>query len=376
MSGAKSRGRLKSLIVYLVFAAVILVGLYASWLRFSKGLGATTDLSDQLPWGLWVWLDLALIAISSGGFIFCALFFVFHIESLKPMVRPAVLTAFTGYSLVMVVLIYDIGLPQHFWHPIVMWNHHSPMFEVSWCLMLYTTVLGVELSIPATEGLGWHRISGLLHKLCVVLAATGAVLSLLHQSSFGALFVLTPGKLNPIWYSTWMPYLFLLSAPAGGLGFLVLQMCAGEKFSGKIFTRDLIRTLSKSMIAILGIYLAVALIDFTRMGKWALISANPRAATYYGIEILLGVIVPMAALSFRRMRETRLGLLIASLMAILGILLNRINIVIVGFILQNKAHYFPSWQELAIAIMLFVASMVLIGLVGRLFPIFQARPAR
>ena len=217
MSGAKSRGRLKSLIVYLVFAAVILVGLYASWLRFSKGLGATTDLSDQLPWGLWVWLDLALIAISSGGFIFCALFFVFHIESLKPMVRPAVLTAFTGYSLVMVVLIYDIGLPQHFWHPIVMWNHHSPMFEVSWCLMLYTTVLGVELSIPATEGLGWHRISGLLHKLCVVLAATGAVLSLLHQSSFGALFVLTPGKLNPIWYSTWMPYLFLLSAPAGGL---------------------------------------------------------------------------------------------------------------------------------------------------------------
>jgi len=372
MSGAKSRVPLKSLMFYPVFAALVLVGLYASWLRFSRGLGATTDLSDQMPWGLWVWLDLTLIALSSGGFIFCALFFVFHIESLKPLVRPAVLTAFFGYSLAAVMLIYDLGLPLHFWHPIVMWNHHSAMFEVSWCLMLYLSVLGIELSIPFTEGLGLFKISGLLHKLCAALALAGAILSLLHQSSFGALFALTPEKLNPIWYSSWIPYLFLLSAPAGGIGFLSLVMFAAEKFAGKILTQDLIRTLNKSLLAILGVYLAAVLIDFSRLGKWGLIPENPGAAADFGMEISLGVILPMVLLCFRKIRESRNGLLSASLLAILGILLNRLNVVIVGYLLENQAHYFPTWQEFAIAIMLLALIPALIALASRLLPIFQA----
>jgi len=366
-----SAGRYIRLGFYLVLAAIILAGGYASWIRFAKGLGASTHLSDAVPWGLWVWFDLSLVPLSAGGFIFCALFFIFNFERFQPLVRPAVLTAFTGYSVVVIALIYDLGLPHRFWHPLVMWNYHSAMFEVAWCIALYLSVLGLEMSIPAAEGTRWPKTAGFLKKFCAAFALVGAVLSILHQSSLGTLFLLTPEKLSPLWYSSWLPILFLASSLAGGTGFLILELLLAEKFLKAKFPEALIRSLGKMMAAALFVYLLLVLADFTRAGKWHLLASDSKGITSFAAEIFLGVILPLALLFFRKTRATRTGLSLVSILSVTGVILNRLNVTLVGFLLQNKAHYFPSWQEIAITLMLTGFGLVLFVFVSRRLPIFQ-----
>jgi len=362
----------RSLLAIALFSAIILAGVYASWLRFSQGLGLTTNLSDKLPWGLWVWLDLGIIAFSSCGFIFCAAYFVFHIESIKPLVRPAVLIAFIGYTMAGLLLIYDLGLPQHFWHPITMWNFHSPMFEISWCLMLYATVLALEITIPVTEGLGLFSLNSFLHKFCAVLASAGVILSLLHQSSFGTLFVITPERLHPIWYSTWLPYLFLFSAPIGGISFLSILLFLAEDRAGKILNSNLVKILSRALSVVLVFYLALLIADFFKNHKWHLLIQEPKVAGWFSLEILFTIFLPLIILRLPRLKDQRFGLFLSSFLAVFGIALNRLNVVVIGYILENKTFYIPTWQEWSIALMVFIFSVLLIQLIARLFPIFQA----
>ena len=133
-------------------------GAVVTVLRFWKGLGAVTNLSDRFPWGLWVGFDvLCGVGLAAGGFTITTAVYVFNLKRFRPIVRPTILTAFLGYILVAVGLMYDLGKPWNIWHPLVMWNPHSPMFEVSWCVMLYLTVLALEFSGMVFERLGWHR---------------------------------------------------------------------------------------------------------------------------------------------------------------------------------------------------------------------------
>ncbi|MEI7957372.1 MAG: NrfD/PsrC family molybdoenzyme membrane anchor subunit, partial [Verrucomicrobiota bacterium] len=118
---------------------MILAGTLAAIARFTYGLGATTNLSDEFPWGLWIGFDFLGIGLAASGFTIVAAVHLFHAKEYEPIVRPAILTAFIGYMLVVLVLILDLGRPDHFWHPLVMWNPHSVMCEISWCLMLYTS---------------------------------------------------------------------------------------------------------------------------------------------------------------------------------------------------------------------------------------------
>ena len=185
-----------------LFGVILAAGAVVTVLRFWKGLGAVTNLSDKFPWGLWVGFDvLCGVALAAGGFTITAAVYVFNLKRFKPIVRPTVLTAFLGYTLVAVGLMYDLGKPWNIWHPIVMWNPRSPMFEVGWCVMLYLTVLALEFSGIVFEKLGWKKAIAVQHAATVPLVIAGVIISTLHQSSLGTFYLITPGKLHPLWYT-------------------------------------------------------------------------------------------------------------------------------------------------------------------------------
>ena len=142
-----------------VLWVVLLAGGYALVLRFTRGLGASTNLSDEFPWGLWVGFKLFSVALAGGGFTLAAVVHIFNLKRYRPVLRPMILTAFLGYSMFICSLIIDLGRPYRVWHPVVMWNDHSVMFEIAWCVMLYTTVLLLEFAPAVLERLGWQRRS-------------------------------------------------------------------------------------------------------------------------------------------------------------------------------------------------------------------------
>ena len=104
-----------------IFLLLLGTGLVLTVIRFTQGLGSVTNLSDRYPWGLWFGFDLLCgVGLAAGGFVITAAVYIFHIERLRPIARPALLTAFLGYSLVIVALMFDLGKPWNIWHPLVM----------------------------------------------------------------------------------------------------------------------------------------------------------------------------------------------------------------------------------------------------------------
>jgi Ni/Fe-hydrogenase subunit HybB-like protein len=202
--------RLPKLTFWRVALILILIsGLYSTILRFTQGLGAATALTDRFPWGLWVGFDvLCGVGLAAGGFTIAAVVYIFHFERFHPIVRPAILTAFLGYGLVAVALLYDLGRPYRIWHAMVMWNPHSVMFEVAWCVMLYLTVLALEFSPVVLERFQLAKPLKIIKAITIPLVIAGVLLSTLHQSSLGSLYLIVPSKLHPYWYSPWLPVLF------------------------------------------------------------------------------------------------------------------------------------------------------------------------
>ena len=215
--------RIKSEItLWRVIVAIIFVtGIYATYLRFFVGFRASTNLSDQMPWGLWVGLGtLCGIGLSAAGFGISAAVYLLGMERYRPILRAAILISFLGYMTVCVGYLYEIGLPWRFWHPIVMWNHKSVLFDVCVCIMTYTTVLTFEFAPALIEKLPWKRFRETIlyyhHKILIGVVLAGVLLSSMHQSYLGGLFLIARGKVHPLWYSQYMHAMFYLSAiPAG-----------------------------------------------------------------------------------------------------------------------------------------------------------------
>ena len=180
-----------------ILYVILVLGLISAVVRLFFGLGATTNLNDAYPWGLWISFDiLSGVALAGGGFTMAATIYIFNLKKFEPLLRPAKLSAFIGYLVFVVGLFFDLGQPWRLWHPMVMWNPHSVLFEVSWCVMLYTTVLGVDIFIMALERWQKYEWVAFLRNIYLVLVVAGVMLSTLHQSSLGALYLLMPEKMS------------------------------------------------------------------------------------------------------------------------------------------------------------------------------------
>jgi Ni/Fe-hydrogenase subunit HybB-like protein len=355
-------------ILFLAFCAVTVI-------RFTKGLGAVTHLSDQFPWGLWIGFDLLCgVGLAAGAFTLTAVVHLFNLKRFEPIVRPTILTGFLGYAFVIVALLLDLGQPWRIWHAIVYWNPHSVMFEVAWCVMLYTTVLAVEFSPVVFERFGFHAPARLIHRLITPLVILGVILSTLHQSSLGSLYLIVPSKLHPLWYSPMLPLHFYISAIGAGIGMVILESYLSKRAFGRHLEMDLLEPLARGMVVALGIYGLMRLQAIRRNHAFGSILEFGYEGQMFLLEFTLGVILPVVLMSFRRLRTHPDWLVGGAFLAVLGFVMNRLNISITGMEAASGVRYLPSGMEIIVSVGLVATGMAVFAFAVRNFPIFPDGP--
>jgi Ni/Fe-hydrogenase subunit HybB-like protein len=359
-----------------LFGVVILLFGAVTVLRFTQGLGAVTHLSDRFPWGLWVGFDvLCGVGLAAGAFTLTAIVHVFNLERFEPIVRPTVLTGFLGYLLVIVGLMFDLGQPWRIWHALVFWNPRSVMFEVAWCVMLYTTVLAIEFSPIVFERLRLEKPRRLLKAVSTPLVIAGVILSTLHQSSLGSLYLIVPEKLHPLWYTPLLPYLFFVSAVGGGIAMTILESHMSRRAFGRRLEMDLLEPLARGMVVALGVYGLLRLIVVSGNGALAGLLRPGYEEWMFLIEIGLGVVLPVSMLLFDRVRNQPQGLVAAALLAVLGFVMNRLNVSVTGMEAAAGVRYLPSWMEITVSLGIVALGFAAFALAVRYLPIFPEPPA-
>ncbi len=336
-----------------VFLVLVIAGLYSTAIRFAFGLGAATHLSDSFPWGLWIGFDvLCGVGLSAGGFVVAGAVYVFHLEDYKSISRPAVLTAFLGYVLVVFALMFDLGRPWNIWHPLVMWNPHSAMFELAWCVMLYTTVLALEFSPMVFEKFKLEKAGKIVHSIIAPLVILGVMLSTLHQSSLGSLYLVMPEKVYPLWYSGNLPFLFCVSAVAVGPAMVTIESFLSSRAFHREIELPILSKLGKVTAVGLSVYLVLKIEDILNYNLGSYLMAFNLEGILYWAEMILGVVVPIALLVVPKIRASKRGLYYSALLTAVGFVLNRMNVSITSLERYYGASYFPSWMEIAVTLMI------------------------
>jgi Ni/Fe-hydrogenase subunit HybB-like protein len=356
-----------------IFAAIVMSGLYATYLRVFYGLGGSTNLSDKFPWGLWIAFDVMCgVGLAAGGFTLVAMVHIFNIEKYKPILRPAILTAFLGYSLVVVGLLYDLGRPDRLWHPLVMWNPHSVMFEVAWCVTLYTTVLFLEFLPVVLEKFGLHKPLEWIHRISVPLMILGVLLSTLHQSSLGSLFLIVPEKLYPLWYSPILPLLFFISAIAVGLAMTIFESWHSSRAFGRALELPLLMSMARVLAVVLSVYLWIRFLDLSHRHAFALLAQNRIETWLFFLEIGL-MVVPTVLLYQQRIRSSPGRLYACAVMVVFSFIANRLNVGTTGLEAGSGTHYIPRWSEVAVTLSIVAAGFAIFRMIAHYFPIFEAQ---
>ncbi|RJP34234.1 MAG: Ni/Fe-hydrogenase cytochrome b subunit [Candidatus Omnitrophota bacterium] len=319
--------------------------------RFLLGLGSSTNLNDGTPWGLWVGFDvMGGVALAAGGFVITATVYILKKEEFHPIVRPAVLTAFLGYAAVAVGLLADLGLPWHIWHPTIYWQHHSALFEVAWCVMLYLTVLALEfLPVPLESFPRLGKIRNFLVKNRLILVILGIMLSTLHQSSLGTLFLIMPYRLHALWYTPILPLLFFISAISLGLMMVSMESLITSYLYRREPETHLLTKLCKVAAWVLGGYLIVRILDLLVRGEYLAIFENSWQSWWFIIEILISAIIPIVLFTSKLTRGKLGWITLGVVSGVSGFVLNRLNVGGIAMAGTTDSFYFPAWTEFAIS---------------------------
>jgi Ni/Fe-hydrogenase subunit HybB-like protein len=351
--------------------ACLLAGIYATVIRFTRGLGAATNLNDTFPWGIWVGFDVVTgVGLAAGGFTISAMVYILRIEKYKPLARPAILTAFIGYLLVVGGLIFDLGQPWRIWHPMVMWNPHSVMFEVAWCVTLYTLVLAAEASTLIFERFRWPKATRIAHRATFPLSVAAVLLSMLHQSSLGSLFLIVPGRLHEFWYTPLMPLLFFLSAMSVGLVMTIIESNLSARAFGRALESDVLRQAGRIAAVIMSLYLIIRFSDMARGGTIFKLWPLNLAGVLLLLELSVGFIIPIILFSSERISRNSRWLYHAAQLALLGFIINRLNVTISGFEVVTGQAYVPAWTEVAVTLMIITIGVTTFYLAARYLPVF------
>ena len=283
-----------------ILAIVTVLGMSAGLYRLYAGLGATTHLSTVFPWGLWISFDLTTVAFAGAAFTLAALVYVFHMHELHSAIRPTVLFGLLGYGSVLVILFFDLGRWDRFWHFLVYPNLTSALFEVSWCIALYSAILAYEFSPVVIEKIpNSQKVLDALGKITIPMVIAGITLSSMHQSSLGSLFVVMIHRLHPLWYSLIQPEFFLVSSLAAGIATIILGSYASIWLFGQTLREQVLERLGRLLPWILGLYLAMKLGDVVLGGKLDLLFTSGIFSVLYLAEMLL-VIVPIVWFSIKK----------------------------------------------------------------------------
>jgi len=346
-------------IVALIFAA----GLYATYARFALGFAQATHLTDPQPWGLWVGLGtLCGVGLSAGGFVIAAAVYLLGFERYRPVLRAAILVSFLGYTSVIAGMMYELGLPWRIWHPIFMWNRASVLFEVSWCVMLYSTVLALEFSPALVEKIPWIGLRTWYlrwhHEILVGLVMVGVVLSSLHQSFLGGLYLLTKGKLDPLWYSPYLTTLFYLSAVPAGLAVTVMALYLSVRSLNVKLDPNVLGEVSRVIAPLLALYGIFRVVDLSKNGALHYLWMWREETLSFWLEIGLFVIAPLVLLNLPKVRNNPQNLYWTCATVVGGFMANRLNVSITGLQASSGVYYVPKWTEFAATLMVLTCAVL------------------
>ncbi len=367
----------------IITGIVLLVGLILTVMRFTQGIGAVTNLDNNNPWGMWIGFDLLCgVALAAGGYVTSSACYVFGLKRFHSAVRPAILTAFLGYAMVVFALHYDVGRPWKLPYPIfVSQGTSSLLFEVGLCVFLYLTVLFVETTPAAFEWLGYKKLRTWVVRLTLVLTIFGVVLSTLHQSSLGALFMIAPSKLHPLWYSGYLHVYFFISSMFAGMSMVIFEGSMAHRWlhhkmdaTHLAESRGVALGFGKAASFVMMGYVGIKVIGLAVDNNWHYLTTGWGA--WYLLELVGFVLFPAILYSMGAREKNLTFIRIASLWTVLGIVLNRLNISLIAFNWQlpSAERYVPSFMEVGTTIFIVFVGITAYRVITAKMPILYEHP--
>jgi Ni/Fe-hydrogenase subunit HybB-like protein len=337
---------------------VILTGLVILYFRFVYGLGSVTNLSQDTAWGLWLGFDVVTgVALAGGAYVITFVVYVMKVEKYHSIVRVTVLNGLLAYSFYAGALVLDIGRPWHAFNPYIgnSFGFSSVLFLICWHFLLYMVAEFIEFSPVVAEWLHWEKARRILKRLTLTTVILGITLSILHQSGLGALFLMAKPKIHPLWWSEFIPILFFVSSIYAGLAMIIFEGTVSHKvFKNLIDPKshhsfdDIIFGLAKGAAIGMFVYYFLKALLFIHDKQWGLL--NDGWGYWYLLEVIGFVLVPGFMFAFGFRNRSLNTIKVASVMALLGIVLNRLNVSIISFNWYADAHYYPSWQEIVVTL--------------------------
>jgi len=364
----------------IIAAIIILAGIIIGVIRFSEGLASVTNLSDEQPWGLWIGFDLLCgVALAAGGFMIASAVHIFGLKEYRPVLRPAILTGFLGYFFVVVALIFDLGQPWRLPYPMVVsFGVASIMFLVAWHVVLYLTVQFLEFSPAIFEWLKLKIARRWIKRIMVGICIAGVILSILHQSALGGLFVLAPYKVHPLWYSSLIPVFFFVSAMAGGLCMVIIEsMLSHRSFKHQLVNEHtnmdkITINLGKACSIILIAYFFLKFIGVAHSQTWEYLGTS--YGYWFLVEVFVFVLFPAIIFAAGVRKKSVPIVRFAAVFAVVGIILNRLNVSWITFKWDQPTQYIPRWTEIVLTIAIITAGIVTFKWIVTRMPVLYKHP--
>ncbi len=362
---------------------IITLGIVLIVIRFVKGLGSITNLTQEVPWGLWIGFDVITgVAFAGGAYVVTFMVYILNIEKYKPIVRVTVLNGFLAYVFYAGALLLDLGKPWNVVNPIIgnSFGVSSVLFLVAWHFLLYMIAELIEFSPAIAEWLGAKKARKILSWMTLGAVIFGITLSTLHQSGLGALYMMAKEKIHPLWYSEFIPILFFVSSIFAGLSMVIFEGSISQRvFSDQISEKNqkghdgIIHGLSKICAFTLMIYIFLHIVVFVHGKHWMYLGS--RMGAWYLVEMIGFVIVPMI-LYFISYRTRNINLVkISSVVTMLGVIINRLNVTVIAFKWDAPNHYVPSWQEIVVTLTVLSIEIWVFRWLVRRLPVLRESPS-
>ena len=366
-----------------VVAVILVIGIPVIIYRLAFGLGPSTNLSDNNPWGIWIGFDMLCgVALAAGGFVIGTAVHLMGMKEYGFLFRPAVLTGFLGYLFAIIALTFDLGRYYRIPYPMVVsWGVNSVLFLVAWHVALYLSCQFVEWCPAIFEWLNMKKLRRIFMKATLGATIFGVCLSMLHQSALGSIFLLMPEKLHPLWYSEYIPLWFFMSAVAGGIVMTIIESTASHRiFSHQIRHHDpdhlnrVTLGLGKAASVTLFAYFFMKVIGLAHGNTWGYL--NTGYGYLYLVEVLGFVLVP--GFVFMYAVQNKLPGLVRAMAIVtaLGIVFNRLNHSIIAFNwhLPYELRYFPHWMEVVLTITVITIGILTFQWIMNRMPILYDHP--
>ena len=357
----------------------ILTGLVILYFRFTEGLGSVTNLSQQFPWGLWIGFDVVTgVAFAGGSYVITFVVYVMRIEKYHSIVRVTVLNGLLAYIFYAGALVLDLGRPWHIVNPIIgnSFGYNSVLFLVSWHFLLYMLAMAVEFSPVVAEWARWEKVRRFLSGLTLGAVIFGITLSILHQSGLGALFLMAKPKIHPLWYSEFIPILFFVSSIYAGLSMIVFEGTISHRVFKDLIGKDghqaydeLILGLGKGAAITMFVYYFFQALLFIHEKRWALITDF--WGYWYLLEVIGLVLVPCVMFAYAVRNRIVAIVKVAAVLALIGIVLNRLNVSVIAFNWDAVNKYYPSWQEYVVTLMVVFTEVWVFRWIVTRMPVFS-----